>query len=253
MSDEIIVMHNRIHDMADRLLNFENRKTFNLYTHLYPLISYRATILLLCLEQKSSVSTEEIKFIGAILESLSEKGSFEVSELYELPFLSFTLTSHLKSYHSELGNKYFISATPQGKCFKSFLNDVSKPFEIDLLIELYLVSDSGKIRIANAALEYDGPFHLQEKNIRKDKFRDSCIQAKDIPVFRLPSQNTHLSALQGRKEFSSRLDMYIDNVNQFFRKRIHDYERHILEDRKANLVAGRGSHLFNIRLGQKNP
>lgn len=233
MKNEKIERHNQICDMASRLLDFQIKKVKNLYNHLCPLIGYRATILLLCLEQKSSVSTEEIKFIGAVLESLSDKGSFDVPVLLESS-LTFTLTSKLKSYDTKLGYTYFISADPQSKWTRTSLNDSGKPYEIDLLLELYFFSDGEKITIAKAALEYDGPFHLQEKNVRSDKFRDSNIQASDIPVFRLPSQNTHFAPQQGREEFSARLDIYKSNVNHFIRKRIFDYECHILADRKTS-------------------
>lgn len=235
MGDEKIEKHNQICDMASRLLDFEINKIKNLYNHLYPMIGYRATILLLCLEQKSSVSIEEIKFIGAVLESLSDRKSFDVPVLFESP-LSFTLASQLRSYDTQLGHTYFISAAPQSKCVRNPFNDAGKPYEIDLLLELYFFSEGEKITIARAALEYDGPFHLQEKNVRSDKFRDSNIQASDIPVFRLPSQNTHFSPKDGREEFSARFDIYKSNVNDFIRKRIFDYENHILTDRKTNFV-----------------
>ncbi len=235
MSKENIERHNQICLMSEVLIDFNDKKVCNLYQFLSPMVGYRATILLLCLEQKRSVSTEEVKFIGEILSSLSNKRSFNVPLLVEHP-LNFTLVSQLNSYETRLGNTYFISATPQSKWNKNLLDDTRKSYEIDLLLELYFMSGDSKNIIAKAALEYDGPYHLQETNVRKDKFRDSQIQADDIPVFRLPSQNTHFTPQQGRDEFRARLDIYKENVNDFIQKRINDYESHILNDRNYSVT-----------------
>ncbi|WP_306169406.1 hypothetical protein [Halomonas sp. MMSF_3323] len=235
MKDKKIERHNQICRMAEQLLNFDNKKVYHLYRYLNPMIGYRATILLLCIEQRRSVSTEEIKFIGEVLGTLSNKSSFNVPLLTEQP-LSFELVSQLKSFKTRLGNSYFISAKPQYKWDRNSLNDGSKSYEIDLLLELYFVYGNKNITIAKVALEYDGPFHLQEKTVRSDKFRDAFIQSSDIPVFRLPSQNSHFPPQQGREEFATRLDIYKSNINDFICNRIYDYESHILNERSNNSV-----------------
>ncbi|WIG71076.1 hypothetical protein KEC58_20850 (plasmid) [Photobacterium damselae] len=192
--------------------------TVSCYPTLGKLIGFKASAMLICLLDKKKMSEEEVIFVGQVLNSLIDYPTFEVS-VFDENKLAFSLTAKLcrELTGFDTSRSYYIKATPQKKWQrKTQFNDGGRPYEMDLFIQLM----DGQHEVAKMAVEYDGPFHLNEKQVRGDKYRDAHIQSDDIPVFRFPSENQHLKPIDRKADLEERTRIFVTNISDFFRTKI---------------------------------
>lgn len=121
---------------------------------------------------------------------------------------------------------------PESNAPKSVLKDGLKgDYRLDMKIDLvlHLAGDKKFARssytIATVIVEYDGDTHLNDSNVRRDKYRDSLIQRNGGAVFRIqsPYRAPNVTASDYRKQESDELNQHIDNIREHLRVRLFDY------------------------------
>lgn len=130
--------------------------------------------------------------------------------------------------------------TPEHRVSKQALREFSESsgsFELDLKIDLdisvFYNSLSRKteqksrrtetIPIASVVVEFDGPTHLSDEQVRKDKLRDSMVQSNGCTIFRIqiPYNQEGKGATQiNRDRMSNLLKGQIKDIKNHFQSRL---------------------------------
>ena len=130
--------------------------------------------------------------------------------------------------------------TPEYRISKQALREFSESngsFELDLKIDLgisvfYDLSNqkteqqkrkSESIPIASVVVEFDGPTHLSDEQVRKDKLRDSMVQSSGCTVFRIQmpyNQQGKGAAQINRDRMSNILEDQIRDIKNHFQNRL---------------------------------
>lgn len=132
------------------------------------------------------------------------------------------------------------SFTPEHRISKQALRefpDSNGSFELDLKIDLsvvvfykctdqktgQIIRKSETVPIASVVVEFDGPSHLSDEQVRKDKIRDSMIQSTGCAVFRIqiPYKEEGKGATQvNRDRLSNLLKGQIEDIKSHFQSRL---------------------------------
>lgn len=130
--------------------------------------------------------------------------------------------------------------TPEHRVLKHALREAPESngtFELDLKIDLDIAvfynafnktiekqdRKSEVIPIASVVVEFDGPTHLHDEQVRKDKLRDSMVQSSGCTVFRIQMpyiQQGKGAAQINRDKISQLLEDQIKDIKNHFQNRL---------------------------------
>lgn len=130
--------------------------------------------------------------------------------------------------------------TPEHRVSKQILrgsSELNGSFELDLKIDMDIVvfynplnkkSEEQKRRseyipIGSVVVEFDGPAHLSDEQVRKDKLRDSMVQSSGCTVFRIQMPYSHHgkgAAQINRDNTSQVIEGQIEDIKNHFRNRL---------------------------------
>jgi hypothetical protein len=130
--------------------------------------------------------------------------------------------------------------TPEYRVSKQALREFTESngsFELDLKIDLgisafYDLLDkkteqkkrkSEFIPIASVVVEFDGPAHLSDEQVRRDKLRDSMVQSSGCTVFRIQmpyNQQGKGAAQINRDRMSNMLEGQVRDIKNHFQNRL---------------------------------
>lgn len=220
-------------------------------------IGDKAALLMLSLMSFPYCSKESVEASIDIIRSIAGDEMITVSHLSLLPMInrmsgkkedrirSFTLATD-GFLNSELegmdGLSCYFQFTPEHQSPKSlFLQSLRGYYRFDLKIDLILVrKDSGvTANMATVIAEYDGPIHVNDEQVRKDKARDSSVQSTGATVFRIQTpykNNQYKTALSETKVKTT------DDIKEYFRNILY---RHLdvsslINDEKNRDAEGKG-------------
>ncbi|WP_233081921.1 endonuclease domain-containing protein [Rheinheimera soli] len=132
--------------------------------------------------------------------------------------------------------------TPEHRVSKWELRELSESngtFELDLKIDLgiavfYDCPDNNNeqqkrtskfIPVSSVVVEFDGPAHLSDEQVRKDKLRDSMVQSTGSTVFRIQMPYQHQgkgSTELNRDSLAAMLEGQIQDIKNHFQNRLFD-------------------------------
>lgn len=126
--------------------------------------------------------------------------------------------------------------TPEHKSPKSIFEDGARgAYSFDLKIDFILEHGQGKdksvVTIATVIAEYDGPTHLMDEQVRKDKSRDSSVQSTGATVFRIQTPHKDRQRREYRKALSETKVKTIGDIKEYFRNTLY---RHFESSRLIN-------------------
>lgn len=130
--------------------------------------------------------------------------------------------------------------TPEHKVPKKELRELIKTnssYDLDLRIDMYITifyscsnqnsekrkRESESILVGSVVVEFDGPMHLNDEQVRKDKIRDSMVQSDGCTVFRVQKPYKHQG--QGTTKLNSEilsatLEGQIQDIKNHFQNKI---------------------------------
>lgn len=115
------------------------------------------------------------------------------------------------------------------------LTEVKGSFELDLKIDMGITifydspsQNNGKrksesIPVGSVVVEFDGPTHLSDEQVRKDKIRDSMVQSNGCTVFRvhMPYQHKGKGATELKREsLTAMLEGQVQDIKNHFQNRL---------------------------------
>ncbi|MBB4820915.1 hypothetical protein HNP29_004310 [Pseudomonas alcaligenes] len=132
------------------------------------------------------------------------------------------------------------SFTPEHRISKQALREhleINGLFDLDLNIDMGITifydppnqkaeqqkRKSEYIPVASVAIEFDGPAHLSDEQVRKDKLRDSMVQSSGCTVFRIQMPYSHQgkgAAQINRDSISHILEGQIRDIKNHFQNRL---------------------------------
>lgn len=214
--------------------------------------------LLLCamLASQRNCSVFGVKCLIEVLAGIAENQRIVVSELDYSPIqtrpFNFTLITHgflskeFEPINEALGERNHASVgfkfTPEHRVSKLELRENPKSngsFDLDLKIDMFITifSDcpnqnkeqqkriSETIPVGSVVVEFDGPTHLGDEQVRKDKLRDSMVQSKGCTVFRMQMPYQHQgkgSTAFNHGNLATMLDGQIQDIKNHFQNRLFD-------------------------------
>ncbi|HDO1312978.1 hypothetical protein ACE1B4_08640 [Aeromonas veronii] len=125
--------------------------------------------------------------------------------------------------------------TPEHRVSKQALrehSDLNGSFELDLKIDMGITvfyhgptqkRERKYIPIGSVVVEFDGPTHLSDEQVRKDKLRDSMVQSNGCTVFRVQIPYNHQgkgSVQLNRDNISDMLNGQIKDIKNHFQNRL---------------------------------
>ena len=214
--------------------------------------------LLLCamLANQPNCSFFCVNCLIEVLAGIAENQPIFVSELdygcaQTRPF-NFTLITHgflneeFEPINKALGGRNCASVgfkfTPEHKVPKVGLREKPKlngSFDLNLKIDVFITifadcpNQSNKQRkrinetipIGCVVVEFDGPAHLSDEQVRKDKLRDSMVQSQGDTVFRIQMPYKHQgkgSAALNRDSITTMIEGQVQDIKNHFRHRLFD-------------------------------
>ncbi|MBT2771034.1 DUF559 domain-containing protein [Halomonas sp. ISL-60] len=214
--------------------------------------------LLLCamLASQPNSSVFGVKCLIEVFAGIAENQPVVVSELdYGLvqtrPF-NFTLVTNgflndeFEPINEALGERNHASVgfkfTPENRVPKLGLREKPKlngSFDLDLKIDMFITvfADCPRqnkeqqkrinetIPVGSVVIEFDGPTHLGDEQVRKDKLRDSMVQSKGYTVFRIQTPYQHQgkgSTDLNRDSIANMLEGQIQDIKNHFQNRLFD-------------------------------
>ena len=130
--------------------------------------------------------------------------------------------------------------TPEHNVSKKELREFTKTnssYDLDLKIDMYITisydcsnknnekrkRESESILVGSVIVEFDGPMHLNDEQVRKDKIRDSMVQSNGCTVFRVQKPYKHQG--QGTTKLNSdilsaTLEGQIQDIKNHFQNKI---------------------------------
>lgn len=214
--------------------------------------------LLLCamLANQPNSSMFGVKCLIEVLAGIAEDQPIGVSELDYGPVqtrpLNFKLITNgflnkeFEPMNEALGERNNASVgfnfTPEHRVPKLGLRENPKlngSFDLDLKIDMFITvfadcptQNKGQrkrinetIPIGSVVVEFDGPTHLGDEQVRKDKLRDSMVQSKGYTVFRIQTLYQHQgkgSTDLNRSNIATMLVGQVQDIKNHFRNRFFD-------------------------------
>lgn len=214
--------------------------------------------LLLCamLANQPNSSVFGVKCLIEVLAGIAENQHIVVSELDYGPVqtrpFNFTfitngfLNEEFEPINEALGERNHASVgfkfTPENRVPKLGLRENPKlngSFDLDLKIDMFITifADCPKqnkeqqkrinetIPVGSVVVEFDGPAHLRDEQVRKDKLRDSMVQSKGYTVFRVQTPYQHQgkgSTALNRNSIATTLEGQIQDIKNHFKNRLFD-------------------------------
>lgn len=115
------------------------------------------------------------------------------------------------------------------------LTEVNGSFELDLKIDMGITifydspsqnnenRKSESIPVGSVVVEFDGPTHLSDEQVRKDKIRDSMVQSNGCTVFRvqMPYKHQGKGATElNRESLTAMLEGQVQDIKNHFQNRL---------------------------------
>lgn len=109
------------------------------------------------------------------------------------------------------------------------LTEINGSFELDLKIDMGITifydcqRKSESIPVGSVVVEFDGPTHLSDEQVRKDKIRDSMVQSNGCTVFRvqMPYKHQGKGATElNRDSLSAMLEGQVQDIKNHFQNRL---------------------------------
>lgn len=104
--------------------------------------------------------------------------------------------------------------------------------DLAVTLEAWITKPDGKracIELARVAVEFDGPIHVNDENVRKDKLRDSGLHSLGYKVFRVQTPyklKGHGSTRLNRENSEAELKKHINNIKESLRKSLYEFENY---------------------------
>lgn len=149
-----------------------------------------------------------------------------------------------ESINLELGERNHATAhfcfAPEHRVSKRELRELPETngsFELDLKIDMGIIifhecstqnkeqqkRKSELIPVVSVVVEFDGPTHLSDEQVRKDKLRDSMVQSNGCTVFRIQMPYRHQgkgTTEINRDSLSAMLEEQIQDIKNHFQERL---------------------------------
>ncbi|KOY47247.1 hypothetical protein ACX03_02380 [Vibrio parahaemolyticus] len=128
--------------------------------------------------------------------------------------------------------------TPEYRVQKSSLRDQDRlngSYDLDLKIDMAItvfvdspnkdISPPNTIQVGSVVVEFDGPRHLSDEQVRKDKLRDSLVQSNGSTVFRIQMPYQHVgtgSTELNLESLDTLLKGQIEDIKSHFQNRLYN-------------------------------
>ena len=141
-----------------------------------------------------------------------------------------------------LGERAYVSAcfcfAPENRVSKKELREFTEAngsFELDLKIDMSITifcdcpskdnksRKSESIQVGSVVVEFDGPTHLRDEQVRKDKIRDSMVQSNGCTVFRVQMPYIHQgkgATELNRESLTVMLEGHVKDIKNHFQSRL---------------------------------
>lgn len=230
-------------------ISSETKKPFNVQELSKRIGENPSLLLSAMLKTDSMCSKFGVECLIEVLAGIADDNPVHVAQLdYSLPQtrpFNFTLKTDgflnevFNSLNELLGERdhacFSFHFIPENKITKPDLrngqSNLTGTFSLDLTIELHmtiftneLIQNMGQqkrihqILIARVVVEFDGPQHLNDEQVRKDKLRDSMIQGEGCTVFRIQSPYK-LNGASSNK-------VYNENLSTLLNGQVEDIKNH---------------------------
>lgn len=166
--------------------------------------------------------TEVKKGIGGLLERTKREdlriGSFS---LHTRGFLNTDLEQI-----EDISCKFIF--TPEFKSPKSLFEDGARgvysfDLKIDFILERGKWEDKSSATMATVIAEYDGPTHLMDEQVRRDKARDSSVQSTGATVFRIQTPHKDRKQSEYKQALSETKVKTIGDIKEYFRNTLYKH------------------------------
>lgn len=221
-------------------------------------IGEKAAFLMLSLLDNPNCSKEAIEAVVEVIHSLAGENGIYASSLHVTEvnngirgLLGKTTKEDLRIGGFSLHTRGFLNTdleqleeisckfifTPESKSPKSLFEDGARGiYSFDLKIDFILEREQGKdksaVTMATVIAEYDGPTHLMDEQVRKDKARDSSVQSTGATVFRIQTPHKERKQSQYKQALSETKIKTIGDIKEFFRNTLYKHFE------VSNLISG---------------
>ncbi|MGQ4692820.1 hypothetical protein ACUIHB_20115 [Aeromonas veronii] len=221
-------------------------------------IGEKAAFLMLSLLDNPNCSKEAIEAVVEVIHSLAGENGIYASSLHVTEvnngirgLLGKTTKEDLRIGGFSLHTRGFLNTdleqleeisckfifTPEYKSPKSLFEDGARGiYSFDLKIDFILEREQGKdksaVTMATVIAEYDGPTHLMDEQVRKDKARDSSVQSTGATVFRIQTPHKERKQSEYKQALSETKIKTIGDIKEFFRNTLYKHFE------VSNLISG---------------
>lgn len=221
-------------------------------------IGEKAAFLMLSLLDNPNCSKEAIEAVVEVIHSLAGENGIYASSLHVTEvnngirgLLGKTTKEDLRIGGFSLHTRGFLNTdleqleeisckfifTPESKSPKSLFEDGARGiYSFDLKIDFILEREQGKdksaVTMATVIAEYDGPTHLMDEQVRKDKARDSSVQSTGATVFRIQTPHKERKQSEYKQALSETKIKTIGDIKEFFRNTLYKHFE------VSNLISG---------------
>ncbi|MFM5211224.1 hypothetical protein [Aeromonas hydrophila] len=221
-------------------------------------IGEKAAFLMLSLLDNPNCSKEAIEAVVEVIHSLAGENGIYASSLHVTEvnnvirgLLEKTTKEDLRIGGFSLHTRGFLNTdleqleeisckfifTPEYKSPKSLFEDGARGvYSFDLKIDFILEREQGKdksaVTMATVIAEYDGPTHLMDEQVRKDKARDSSVQSTGATVFRIQTPHKERKQSEYKQALSETKIKTIGDIKEYFRNTLYKHFE------VSNLISG---------------
>ncbi len=221
-------------------------------------IGEKAAFLMLSLLDNPNCSKEAIEAVVEVIHSLAGENGIYASSLHVTEvnngirgLLGKTTKEDLRIGGFSLHTRGFLNTdleqleeisckfifTPEYKSPKSLFEDGARGiYSFDLKIDFILEREQGKdksaVTMATVIAEDDGPTHLMDEQVRKDKARDSSVQSTGATVFRIQTPHKERKQSEYKQALSETKIKTIGDIKEFFRNTLYKHFE------VSNLISG---------------
>lgn len=212
-------------------------------------IGDKAAFLMLSLLDNPNCSKEAIEAVVEIIHSLADGNGIYANSLHvtevkkgigglldrtrreDLRIGSFSL--HTRGFlDTDLEQIEDISCgfifTPEFKSPKSLFEDGARgvysfDLKIDFILQRGQERDKPSVTMATVIAEYDGPTHLMDEQVRRDKARDSSVQSTGATVFRIQTPHKDRKQSEYKQALSETKVKTIGDIKEYFRNTLYKH------------------------------
>lgn len=221
-------------------------------------IGEKAAFLMLSLLDNPNCSKEAIEAVVEVIHSLAGDNGIYANSLHVTEvnngireLLEKTTKEYLRIGGFSLHTRGFLNTdleqleeisckfifTPEYKSPKSLFEDGARGvYSFDLKIDFILEREQGKdksaVTMATVIAEYDGPTHLMDEQVRKDKARDSSVQSTGATVFRIQTPHKDRKQSEYKQALSETKIKTIGDIKEYFRNTLYKHFE------VSNLISG---------------